>query len=214
MIRNSSLAPIPWDRLKYNVMGIVYKVPPKELLDIRNKIVLEIAIPALSKKGFSKSPFSTSVYGRNNLQDFSYELCRLTTNSQLEIIEIYIARGDRWIKFNINIFKLFPFTELIEHLNNADGLQFKLPPNSITEMRLRSDDIKGPPLFNLNYMSGHRLKRFYTKSGLTYSIKRLTKIIETDLNDIEHFVKRWHKIHFPMKTTWTGHQVVKESEDK
>jgi hypothetical protein len=195
-------------------MGIIYKVSAKELLDIRNKIVLQTAIPSLLKRGFSKSPFSTAWYGRNNLQDFSYELCRLTTNSQLEVIEIYVARGDKWIKFNINVFKLIPFAESIEQLNNLDGLQFKLPPNSISEMRLRSDDIKGPPIFNLNYISRHKLKRFFTMDGLTRSIKLLTETIEADLKDINHFVKRWHELHYPMTTNWTGKRIVNESADK
>jgi len=191
-------------------MGFIYTVSEKQLLEIRNKIVLQTAIPTLLNKGFCKTPFSSSWYGRNNVQDFSYELCRLTTDSQLEFIEVYVARGDKWIKFTLNIFNLDPVAESLKQLNGGDSLQFKLSPNSMTEMRLRSDDIKGPPIFSLKYMSGHKLSRFYTNHGLTHSIKVLTRTIETDLNNIDHFVKRWHELHSPMTTDWAGQRVVKK----
>jgi hypothetical protein len=188
-------------------MKIFYKATAKEILDIRNKIVLETAIPLLKKNGFVRSPFSTAWNGRNNLKDFDYEFCRITGNSRLEIIGIYVARGEGWIKFFLNIFELDPKVEKVEQLEGVDGLQFDLPPNSITKMKLRSDDIKGPPLFSLRYMHGHKLKRFYTKSGLTRNIKRLTRTIEGDLSNIDYFVRRWHELHQPLKTTWTGQQI-------
>lgn len=185
-------------------MGLFYKKTAKEILEIRNKIVLQTAIPTLLKSGFSKSPFSTSWNGRNNLNDFEYELCRLTSNSQLEIIEIYIARGDMRIRFNINIFELQPYVDTIAELNGIDGLQYKLPPNSLTELKMRWDEIKGPPIFRLKYTNGHKLKRFYTKRGLDRNIERLTKTIETDLNNIDYFIKCWHNLHRPMTTDWIG----------
>ncbi len=143
-------------------MGIIYKVSAKELLDIRNKIVLETAIPSLSKSGFQKTPFSSSWFGRNNLKDFTYELCRLRSDSILEIIEIHISRGDRWIQVFLNIFELKPLVKSLDQLDGADALHYKLPPNSITKMRLRTDDMKGPPFFRLSYMHGHKLKTFKT----------------------------------------------------
>jgi hypothetical protein len=191
-------------------MGLFYRATPKELLDIRNKIILETAIPSFFKNGFKKSPFSTAWFGRNAHKDFSYELCRLTSNSRLEIIDIYIARGDRWIKLKLNIFELEPQVDSIDQLNNVDGLQFVLPPNSLTEMHWRSDDIKGPPLFRLNYMFGHKLKSFHTKGGLARNIKRLTKTVQTDSDNLEYFVKRWYELHYPMRTSWTGHEVRPE----
>lgn len=189
-------------------MGIIYKVSAKQLLDIRNKIVLQTAIPLLLKKGFSKTPYYASWYGRDNHQNFHYELCRLSTNSLMEIIDIYVARGDRWIQIHLNIFKLTPSASSLEQLANSDSLQFNLPPNNLTKMRLRCDDVKGPPLFSPNYMSGHRLKRFFTKHGLSRRIKSLTKTIEADLNDIDSFVKRWHKLHRPTTTDWSGRRIV------
>lgn len=191
-------------------MRFFYKVTAKELLDIRNKIVLETAIPTLFKKGFNKTPFSSSWFGRNNLKDFSYELCRLTSDLRLEIIEIQISRGDRWIKFYLNIFEINPQLNSLDLLKGTVGTQYKIPPNSITEMRLRSDDIKGPPLFRLRYMHGHKLKTFKTKAGLIRKTAKLDKTIEMDLSNIDNFVKRWHELHHPMKTSWTGQSIGKD----
>lgn len=188
-------------------MGLFHNVKPKELLDLRNKIVLNTAIPALLKSGFSKSPFSGPSYGRNNLNDFSYDLCRLTSNSQLEFIDIYVCRGDRWIKFNLNIFQLSPSANSIEQLNGIDGIQFKLMPNTLTQLQLRVDTIKGAPLFSLRYMCGHKLKRSYTRYGLDRNLKNLTKTIEADLHQIDYFVKRWHALHKPLTTNWTGQPI-------
>jgi hypothetical protein len=188
-------------------MSIFYRPPDKELLDVRNKIVLETAIPLLIEKGFTKSPFSTAWFGRNNLNDFDYELCRLTKNSQIEIFTIYVARGDKWIQFNLNIFELYPTPKSIDELNKINGLQFCLHPNSLTKMRLRSDDIKGPPIFSIRYMNGHKLNRFFTKEGLNQSINSLTNIIKCDIENFEMFVKRWHEQHKPLKTDWEGLQL-------
>jgi hypothetical protein len=189
-------------------MGLFYKASSKEILEIRNKIFLESGVPSLTKNGFRKSPFSASWYGRDNLKNFTYELCRLTVNSQLEIVEAEIIRGDRRINIILNIFELKPALESLEQLDGADGMQFKLPPNSTTEMELRMDDIKGIPLFDYHFMfRNHKLKRYYSRSGLKARIKELSKIIESDLSNIDYFVKRWKEMHQPMITTWEGHQV-------
>jgi hypothetical protein len=185
-------------------MRIFYKLTDKELLDKRNKIVKDNAIPSLMKKGFEKSPFSTSWYGRNNLGDFDYELCRINEKSQLEILRIYVSRSDRWIKFILNIFQLNPTVTTVKDLNGMDGLKFRVPPNSLTEMKFRSDDIKGPPIFKLSYMYGHRLNAFYTKSGLEKNIRRLTNTIEMDIVNLESFINRWHELHRVKTIHWTG----------
>jgi hypothetical protein len=189
-------------------MGLFYKATRKEILEIRNKIIREAGIPTLEKKGFKKSPFSTSWYGKDDLQGFTYYLCRLTGDSVLQDIEIQIVRDDDWIKIILNIFKLHPSLDALDMLRGVDGLQYKLPPNSLTEMRLRSDDITGPPIFRLAYTTGHKLKRYYTEDGLAKSINKLRRTVEDDLNNIEKFIKRWHELHQPLTTSWTGHQIT------
>lgn len=185
-------------------MGLIYRATRKQILEIRNKIINESGIPALENKGFKKSPFSTSWYGKDDLQGFTYYLCRLRGDSVLEDIEIQIARDDNWIKIILNIFKLHPKLDSLDLLNGIDGLQYKLPPNSVTEMRLRSDDITGPPIFRLRYAMGHKLRSFYTKHGLTRSIAKLRTNIENDLNNVDDFIKRWYERHQPLTTSWTG----------
>jgi hypothetical protein len=189
-------------------MGLFHKATNRELVEIRNRIIQEIGIPILEKKGFKQSPFSTSWYGRDDWQGFTYYLCRLSNNSTLEDIEIQIVRGEKWIKIILNIFKLSPTLDSLNKLSGVDGLQYKLPPNSLSTMKLRTDDIKGPPIFRLGYFFGHKLKSFHTKRGLTRSINKLKKNIETDLNDIDQFVKRWHELHQPNTTNWSGHQIT------
>jgi hypothetical protein len=188
-------------------------VTDKDLFQIRNKIASEAALPRLKERGFNMSPFATAWNGRNNLHDYEYELCRLAENRRLEFLKIYIARGDRWIKFTLNIFEVHPEIQSIQQLKGVDGLQFRLPPNSLSEMRLRIDDVKGVPLFRLNYMNGHKLKRFRTESGMRKSVHRLTQTIEKDIADIDRFVARWHEMHRPLKTTLTG-QMVAENKTK
>ena len=89
-------------------MGLFYKVSEKNLLELRNKIFLDKGIPALYNNDFERSPFSTSWFGKDDLQGYSYELCRLTSQNQIEIINAYIARGDSWIQLYLNIFELKP----------------------------------------------------------------------------------------------------------
>ncbi len=188
-------------------MSLFYQATQKEILKIRNTIIKNTGIPILEEKGFKRSPFSTSWYGKDDLHGFTYNLCRLTDDSTLQDLEIQIVRGDNWIRIILNIFKLQPHVQSLDQLQGVDGLQFKLPPNSMTEMRLRSDDIKGPPIFSLGYMAGHKLRSFYTRRGLAKSIENLTRNIATDLNDIDRFVVRWHELHQPLTTNWTGHQI-------
>jgi hypothetical protein len=185
-------------------MGLFYTASPKELLQIRNKIFLDFGLPVLQKKGFKKSPFSTAWFGKNPDIGYSYELCRIS-NGELEIISVHIVKGDVWIQISLNVFKIQPDLNSLEQLSNLDGLKFHLPPNSVSNMRLRSDDIAGPPILNYHYMfRNHKLKSYHTKAGLEKRSEELGKIIESDLNDIDNFIKRWHELHSPVATTWEG----------
>jgi hypothetical protein len=80
-------------------------------------------------------------------------------------------------------------------------------------MQLRTDDIKGPPIFRLGYSFGHKLKGFYTKSGLTTNVGKLRKNIETDMNNIEKFIGRWRELHQPLTTSWTGHSIKQKTTE-
>src|SRR6218665_844379 len=173
-------------------MGLFYTVSQKELLQIRNKIFLDFGIPSLKKNGFQKSPFSTSYFGGFQF-GYSYELCRLADRAELEVITVYIVRGDRWIQISLNIFKIEPKADSLSQLKGLEGIKFALPPCSSSDMR-----------FNCDMFRDHNIKSYYTKSGLEKRASDLGKIIETDLSNIDRFVKRWHEIYQPLTTTWEG----------
>lgn len=188
-------------------MGLFYKASRKELLELRNKIFLERGAAALYQQGFVKSPFPSDWFGRNNLKDFSYVLCRLTPKSNLERITVHISRGDRWIKIFLNIFELTPQIDSLQPLTGLDGMQYHLPPNSISSMRLRSGDIKGPPILHMRYWNGHKLKRYFTKHSLNSKAEKLARTVENDMLGIDSFIKRWHEIYPPNLTDWVGNRV-------
>jgi len=123
-------------------MRLLKKISDKEVLETRNKIFCNNGIPALKENKFVESPFSTAWFGKNNLGDYTYELCRLSRELQLEVITTHISSGDEWIKVFLNVFQLNPIPSKIDDLKDIDGLQYSLPPNSLTKMRLRNDDYK------------------------------------------------------------------------
>jgi hypothetical protein len=185
-------------------MGIFFKVSDNKLLEVRNKVFRENGIPALEKNGFRRSPFSTAWFGKDDIGGFTYDMCRLSANSRLETVQTLIARGDRWIQIYLNIFELHPQVTSLEQLKGVDGLQYELPPNSLTRMRLRVDDFKGMPLFNF---VEHKLKSFSSESGLNKSAEALGSLIEKDLTNIDSFIKRWHELHQINITDWTGNKM-------
>ena len=189
-------------------MGLIYKISDKELLKIRNKIFLEKGIPALEKNGFVQSPFSTAWFGKNNLGDYTYELCRRSKESYLEMIVTHISRGDRWIQVFLNIFELQPKLKSISELQGLNGVKYHIPPNSQTKMELRCDDIKVIPLLSYNFwFRRHKIRWYFTKAGFDKRIHQLEKRIEQDMTNIDSFVNRWHELHKPNVVDWEGNKI-------
>lgn len=185
-------------------MGIFYKVSTKKLLAARNEIFLKNGIPILKKNGFKEMPFRAPWFGKNNLGDYTYELCRLNEKRHLEIVTTHISKGDLWIKIFLNIFELKPHLKSLEQLKNLPIIQFYLPPNSLSEMRLRIDDFEGIPLFNT---VKHKVGFYYSERGFQKRLKELGELIENDLNNIDSFVNRWYELHTPMVTDWEGKKI-------
>lgn len=187
-------------------MGLFYRATDKELLKDRNKIITEVGIPSLFKNGFVKSPFLGIWFGEydKNIRGFSYELCRLSKENLLEIVEISVLKGEPWIKIHVNIFKLGLAPKQIENLLEIVEINFHLPPYSRTRMRLRDDDYKGPPLFYMLFLPEHKIGTYFTKSGYEIALEKLKKLIKSDLENIDSFVKRWHELHAPSVTDWEG----------
>ena len=185
-----------------------YKVSEKELLAVRNNIFKENGIPALIANGYVKSPFSGAWYGKNNLGDYTYELCRVVRPSQLEIIVTHISKGDKWIKIYLNIFNLVPAIEFCNQLKDIDGIKFALPPNNLSRTRLRIDDYEGIPLFR---SVEHKIGNFYSKNGYETQVSKLTELIKSDMSNIDMFVKGWHRAHKPIVTDWEGNIITKDT---
>ena len=189
-------------------MGLFYKVSDKELLKIRNQIFLDKGMPALKKNGFDQSPFPTAWFGKESANGYIYEVCRLSSDPHLEIVTTYINKGDSWIQIFLNIFSVQPRLKSLSDLKESEGIKYDLPPNSITNMRLRLDDIKGMPLLDYQFMfGGHKLRSYHTKSGFNQRVKELSNRIEQDLTNIDDFVNRWHELHQPNIVDWEGNKI-------
>lgn len=185
-------------------MSLFYTASPKMLLNVRNEIFLKKGIPALNRNNFEQSPYTGARFGKYDASLYAYDLCRIN-NGNLETITTYISKKDNWIKIYLNIFKLNQSLYSLGALKGLDGIQFSLPPNSLTKMRLRIDDFKGMPLFRT---VDHKIKSFYTETGFQKRVDELSALIAQDLNDIDSFVRRWHELHDPMLTDCEGKQIT------
>lgn len=182
-----------------------YRVSSKESLNERNRIFLDYGIPTLQNKDFSKSPFDGIWYGEYNkdIKGYSYELCRLNGN-YLENLTVHILENEEWIQIYLNIFELIPRVNSLLELKGKDSIKFQTLPNGLTKMRLRSDDYKGPPLFYMLFSPEHKIGKYSTKQGYKKEVLKLERLIKSDMDNIESFVKRWHELHVPQKTDWEG----------
>jgi hypothetical protein len=196
-------------------MGVFYKITDKQLLQDRNAIFKEVGIPALERNGFIKKPFKTSWFGEyyKGIDGYIYEFGRLSEGNLLELIKVIIVRGDVYVKFFLNMFSISRELKSIDELKEYEGTNFGTPPNSLTKMRLRSvDDYKGPPLFYMLFLPEHKVGSYFTKSGYEAEINKLKKLIKSDMENIDDFVKRWHEVHKPNLTDWEGNIIAKATE--
>jgi hypothetical protein len=183
-------------------MNLFYKVSRKEMLALRDGVFKERGMPFLIKKGFSKSPFSTSWFGSDDIGGFTYEFCRISKNHMLEMITVRIIKNDKWVKFYLNIFKLSPGIRTLDQLEGIDGLQFHLPPNSKSLMRLSPPDgiiFAGLPQ--------HKVRYFFSREGLKRRLRHLGDKIEEDMKNIDSFIGRWLENYEPNITDWSGNAI-------
>jgi len=97
-------------------MNLFFSVSDKEMVRLRHEVFEERGIPALTQSGFSRSPFSTGWFGKNNAGGYSYEFCRVADESRLDMILVYINKGDRWVQLHLNVFDCIP---RLTALNNS-----------------------------------------------------------------------------------------------
>lgn len=187
-------------------MKLFYKVEDKELLKVRNEIFKEVGIPSLLNNGFELSPFKTSWHGQydKSSRGYSYDFSRLSSENYLEQISVSILQGEKWIQIHLNIYELNSPLNSLSLLKDLDGLEFGTPDKISTKMRLRSDEYKGSPLFFMLFFPEHKLGKFSTKSGYESKVAKLRKLIQYDMENINIFVEKWHKMFDPIKTDWQG----------
>lgn len=193
-------------------MAIIYKASDKDILQVRNEIFKEVGIPALLENDFEFSPFKTSWHGEydRSIRGYVYDFSRLNGNKILENISVHIISGERWIQIHLNIFELNPNVNSLSFLKESEGLEFGTPDKVSTRMRLRSDEYKGPPIFYMLFLPEHKLGNFYSQKGFKKEVHKLKKLIESDMKNINHFVKRWHEKFVPFKTDWEGNKIAKD----
>lgn len=186
-------------------MKLIYEVSDKEILKVRNEIFKKVEIPLL-KNGFELSPFKTSWHGQydRSSRGYIYYFSRLSERNCLEEISVYMFHGEKWIQIYLNVYELNPSLNSLEVLKDFDGLEFGTPDKISTRMRLRVGDYKGPPLFNVLFLPEHKLGKFYTKNGYESEVAKLSKLIQSDMQNINFFVEKWHKMFIPKKTDWKG----------
>jgi hypothetical protein len=196
-------------------MGMFYKISDKQLLEDRNDLFKEVGITALANNDFVPSIFKSSWNGHydKSIKGYIYEFTRMTNCKYLEIIEVYIISGEKWIQIYLNVFELFPKVNSINELAGFEGLPFGMTvKNKSMYMRLRKDDYKGPPIFYMTFLPEHKIGSYYSKSGYEAEITKLKKLIKSDMENIDSFVKRWHELNKPNITDWEGNVINKATE--
>ncbi len=185
-------------------MRIFYNKTDKQLLEIRNNIFLEEGIPALKKNDFELDPFKTSWHGQYNsgIQGYIHQYSRLKKEKYLERIQVYILKNERWIQINLNIFELNPRLGVLSKLNKYEGIKLGMPPYSLTEMRLRNDDYKGPPLFHMLFLPEHKLGNYDNENSFNKKVLKLSRLIRKDMENIDSFIRRWHEMYTPNMIDW------------
>ncbi|WP_126972909.1 hypothetical protein [Gynurincola endophyticus] len=138
------------------------------------------------------------------MSDYTYELCRISSDSHLEYIIVHIPKKDRWIQIYLNVFQLSPTLTDIRKLNGIDGLNYRLIPNSNTEMRLRADEYKVPPLILILFLPKYKISRSLCSYSSNGKVKKITNLIKGDMANIDFFIKRWHELYKPVITNWEG----------
>ncbi|MBK5720198.1 hypothetical protein JGH11_04870 [Dysgonomonas sp. Marseille-P4677] len=184
-------------------MGLLFSISDKEMVKVKNQIFIEKGHPALLESGFEKAPFTSCWNGRDSHHGFSYTYCRLK-NHFLETIDVHIIKGDKFIQLYLNIFELDPQVKYLEELKDSNYLNYIIPPNRLNRMRLRSDDYVWIPIITLCCFKKHKIGCYNSRWRLKRQIKKLEKLIEKDMSNIDSFVSRWHKLHIPKKIDWNG----------
>lgn len=177
-------------------MGLFYYESDKRQLKDRNDIVKHTLIPVLQRQGFVLRPLNNCSAGDfdREAQAYFYDLGRMTNDGFLELIDAFVCKGSKRIQISLDISKLPSHPMAINELRQYNRQQLGIPLNSSTQMQLRCNDYPGPLIF-YSFHPKHQLGSYYSHAGYLKALAKLQKRIQTDMNNIDWFVQRWHKIH-------------------
>lgn len=179
------------------------KLSEKELVLVRDEILKRVGLPALIDAGFRPSPFSHAWYGSDNMGGCSYELCRVSDVGYLEIVNIYIASGDKRIQVYLNIFKPEPAIDDVGQLDGMDGIAYLVQPNLKTRLCISTSNegfFKGGQKFQLN--TGGIFKSLESEK------EKLAESLKSEFSGLKKHIDRWLLANGePASTDWNGNQV-------
>lgn len=124
----------------------------------------------------------------------------------MQLIIIHVSKEDLWIKIFLNIFKLSPNINSIFDLSTCDGINFHVSPNNKNEMRLKIDGYKFPPILRDLFYQQYKLSNpFFTNHK--FIVTKLRNVLKKDMNNIDLFISKWHKLHSTRYTDWEGNSI-------
>ncbi|MBD1556268.1 hypothetical protein HC752_04900 [Vibrio sp. S9_S30] len=179
------------------------KLSDKALVQVRDEILKRAGLPVLAGAGFRLSPFSHAWNGSDNMGGCSYELCRVSDVGYLEIINIYIASGDKRIQVHLNIFNPQPAIDDAGQLNGLDGIAYLVQPNVKTRLCISTNNegfFKGRQVFQLN--TGGLFKSLESEK------EKLAESLKSEFSRINKYIERWLSVNGePASTDWNGNQI-------
>jgi hypothetical protein len=191
-------------------MGLFFKPSKKQLLTDRNEIFNEVGVPSLLKNGFEMSLFDNDCNGKFDSahQEFNYNFCRLSKKGYLEMLYVTINSNENSIRFYMCIFKIVPKIDSLISMKGTDGMPFYMTvSNKNKYMELRCDDYGSSPLFNTLFLPAYKIGCYFTKSGYQSRLQKLKYLVESDMTNIDSFVKSWHKLHQPIHKDPVGNNI-------
>ena len=133
----------------------------------------------------------TPYWGSEPDGGFQYDLCRLRTGSNLELLTACIIRGDRHFQLQYNQVETSPSINRLSDLRDVDDMPFRIPPASATQMEIPPARWLGEPFWPPPYKVARW--RLWLGAGVRQSISSEISRMIRDLQEFERFVRHWEK---------------------
>src|SRR5688500_6866883 len=167
------------------------KLSETQFAKLRHEEFRARGLPVLRLIGFEKCPMGKPYWG-SELYGFQYDLCRLRTESILELITVHIIRRtNRRFQVVYNQVEISPSVDELSELHDVDDLPFRIPPAFATQMDIPPKRWLGEPFWPPSYKVARW--RLWFGVGVQQSISsEITRMIR-DLKNFERFVRHWEK---------------------